>query len=82
LHGLEVYGPPSIGLTVDAAAEAAAHVLPSAAGVLEWIVVAAISGALGLLIGAVSIPIIEFAFAPAWKLLKSILPGCENRAQA
>ena len=75
LHGLEVYGPPSIGLTVDAAVEAATHVLPSAAGVLEWIVVATISGALGLLVGAVSIPIIGFAFAPAWKLLKSILPG-------
>ena len=39
LHGLEVYGPPSIGLRVNAAAEAAAHALPSAAGVLEWTVV-------------------------------------------
>ena len=82
LHGLEVYGPPPIGLTVDAAAKAAAHVFPFAAGALEWIVAAAISGALGLLIGAVSIPIIGFAVAPAWKLLKSILPGCQNRAQA
>ena len=44
LHGLEVYGPPSIGSTVHAAAEAAAHALPAAAGVLEWIVEAAISG--------------------------------------
>jgi len=38
LHGLEVYGPPSIGQTVYAAAEAAAHALPSAAGALEWII--------------------------------------------
>ena len=44
LHGLEVYGPPSIGATVHAATEAAAHALPSAAGALEWIVEAAISG--------------------------------------
>jgi uncharacterized protein len=81
LHGLEVYGPPSIGLTVDVAAEAAGHVLPSAAGVLEWIVEAAISGALGLAIGAVSIPIIGFVFAPAWKLVKSIMPGCQKSSE-
>ena len=30
LHGLKVYGPPSIGSTVHAAAETAAHALPSA----------------------------------------------------
>ena len=80
LHGLEVYGPPSIGLAVDAAAEAAAHALPSANGVLKWTVVAAISGAVGLLIGAASIPVIGFAFAPAWKLLKSILRGRQRSA--
>jgi predicted DNA repair protein MutK len=75
LHGVEIYGPPSIGSAVDAAAEAAAHALPSAAGVLEWIVEAAISGAVGLSIGAASIPITGFALAPAWKRLKSSLPG-------
>ena len=75
LHGLEVYGPPSIGSTVHAATEAAAHALPSAAGALEWIVEAAISGVLGLLIGAATIPIVGFAIAPAWKGLKHFLPG-------
>jgi uncharacterized protein len=75
LHGLEVYGPPSIGSTVHAATETAAHELPSAAGALEWIVEAAISGVLGLLIGAATIPIVGFAVAPAWKGLKRFLPG-------
>ena len=75
LHGLEVYGPPSIGATVHAATEAAAHALPSVAGALEWIVEAVISGVLGLLIGAVTIPIIGFALAPAWKRLKRFLPN-------
>ncbi len=75
LHGLEVYGPPSIGSTVHAAAAAAAHALPSAAGALEWIVEAAISGVLGLLIGAATIPIVGCAVAPAWKGLKRFLPG-------
>ena len=75
LHGLEVYGPPSIGATVHAAAEAAAHALPSAAGALEWIVEAAISGVLGMLVGAATIPIVGFVVAPAWNGLKRFLPG-------
>jgi uncharacterized protein len=78
LHGLEVYGPPSIGSAVHAAAEAAAHALPSAAGALEWIVEAAISGILGLLIGAATIPTVGFAIAPAWKGLKRFLPDCQK----
>lgn len=57
------------------AAEATARALPSAAGALEWIVEAAISGVLGLLIGAATLPIVEFAVAPAWKGLKRLLPG-------
>jgi uncharacterized protein len=73
LHGLEVYGPPSISSTVHAAAEIAA--MPSAAGALEWIIEAAISGVLGLLIGAATLPIVEFAVAPAWKGVKRLLPG-------
>jgi predicted DNA repair protein MutK len=75
LHGLEVYGPPSIGSAVHAAAEGAAHALPSAAALLEWFVEAAISGVLGLVVGAVTIPIVGFAVAPAWKGLKRLLPG-------
>ena len=74
LHGLEVYGPPSIGSAVHAAAETAAHALPSAAGALEWIVEAAISGVLGLLIGAATIPVVGLAVAPAWRRLKRFLP--------
>lgn len=73
LHGLEVYGPPAIGHAVEGAAEAAAHAFPSAGGVLEWAVVAAISGVLGLSIGAVLLPVVEFAIAPAWKQAKRLL---------
>ncbi|MFH1342229.1 MAG: DUF808 domain-containing protein [Pseudomonadota bacterium] len=75
LHGLELYGPPSIGHAVHAATAAAAHAVPVAAGVLEWIAHAAISGVLGLLIGGACIPVIGFVVAPAWKLAKGYLPG-------
>jgi predicted DNA repair protein MutK len=75
LHGLEIYGPPAVGRAVHAATDAAAHAFPAGAGVLEWIVHAAISGVIGLLIGAALIPIMGSVFAPAWKRLKRFLPG-------
>ena len=75
LHGLEAYGPPSIGSQIHSATETAAHALPSAAGALEWIVEAAISGFLGLLVGAATVPMVGFAVAPAWKAVKGFLPG-------
>jgi predicted DNA repair protein MutK len=75
LHGLEIYGPPSIGHAVHAATEAAAHAFPSVAALLEWIVHAAISGVIGLLLGAASIPMVGLVLAPAWKRLKRLLPG-------
>jgi predicted DNA repair protein MutK len=79
LHGLEIYGPPAIGSTVHAAAEAAAHAVPATAGLLEWMVTATISGVIGLIIGAAAIPIVGFAVAPAWKRLKGLRPGAHKR---
>jgi uncharacterized protein len=73
VHALEAYGVHSVGQAINSAAEAAAHALPSVAGPVKWIVMAVLSGGVGLSIGAVSIPVIGFAFAPAWKLLKGIL---------
>jgi predicted DNA repair protein MutK len=53
LHGVEVYGPPAIHHAVKSAAEAVAHGFPPLAAILEWAVEAAISGVIGLLVGAV-----------------------------
>ena len=78
LHGLEVYGPPAIGHVVTSAAEAVAHAFPPLAAILEWAVEAAISGVIGLLVGAVSIPVVGFVFAPAWKSLKRLLHRRQN----
>jgi hypothetical protein len=63
--GLEAYGVHSVSSGGDATARA----LPSAAGSVKWTIMALPSGIVGLLIGAVSIPAIEFIFTPAWKLL-------------
>jgi predicted DNA repair protein MutK len=73
VHGLEAYGVHSVSQAINSAAEAAAHTLPSAAGPIRWVIMASLSAIIGLVIGMVSIPIIGFAVAPAWKRLKSIL---------
>jgi hypothetical protein len=73
LHGAEHYGPPAIHHIIHAAKETVAHAVPAAAGILEWIVEAAISGVIGLVVGAASIPVVGFIFAPGWKLLKRLL---------
>jgi predicted DNA repair protein MutK len=72
LHGLEAYGPAAIGHAVEGAADAVAHAIPAASGVLHWAVVAAISGILGLVIGAVLLPVVEHVIAPAWRRVKSL----------
>lgn len=67
VHGLEVYGWPWIGHTIHIAAETAAHALPLAAGAVEWIIAAVGSGLVGLVVGAVLIPVVGLLVAPAWK---------------
>jgi len=73
LHGIEAYGPPAIGSAVEAAEEIVSHAFPPAAGVLAWIVEAAISGVIGLLVGAICIPLAGFVLAPAWRASKRLL---------
>jgi hypothetical protein len=50
-----------------------AHVFPPLAVILEWTVEATISGIIGFLVGAASIPLVGLVFAPAWKSLKRLL---------
>jgi uncharacterized protein len=81
LHGVEVYGPPKVHHAVKTAAEAVAHAFPPAAAILEWAVEAAISGVIGLVIGAAAIPAVGFVFAPAWKSLKRLLQRSQKSAR-
>jgi uncharacterized protein len=74
LHGIEQYGPPVVGQTVHSATEAAAHLLPTIAGIVEWSVEAAISGVVGLLVGAAAIPGVAYGLSPLWKRLKRSQP--------
>jgi uncharacterized protein len=81
VHGLEAYGVHSVSQAIDSAAVAAVHVLPPASGPVRWTVTAFLSGVVGLLVGAVSIPIVGFLCAPAWKLLKEFLSKGRTRVE-
>lgn len=72
LHGLEVYGPPQIQHAVEGAAEAVASLVPGLGPVLEWTTIAAISGVIGLAIGGVLLPVVEFVVSPVWKRIKRL----------
>ena len=79
VHGLEHYGLTSIGDIIHAAGTLAAHALPAVGGLVDWIVIAALSGVVGLVVGAIAIPVAGYIIAPAWRTLKSALP---RRARA
>jgi predicted DNA repair protein MutK len=66
VHGLEGYGMASISGAIHRSAELAAHAIPLAAGVTEWLITAIGSGLVGLIIGSVLIPLTEYVIA-AWK---------------
>ena len=67
VHGLETYGLPGVGHAIHAAAAAAADVSGSLAGALEWLVTAAGSGLVGLVVGGALIPVTSLILAPAWR---------------
>ena len=53
VHGLEGYGMAWLAGAIHRSAELAAHALPLAAGVAEWLITAIGSGIVGLIIGGV-----------------------------
>jgi hypothetical protein len=78
VHGLEEFGWPWAGHVLHAAAETAARALAPVAGAVEWIVTAAGSGVVGLVVGAALIPIVGYVLAPAWKAVRR--PSAKSHA--
>ncbi|MEH6717415.1 MAG: DUF808 domain-containing protein [Aurantimonas endophytica] len=66
VHGLEHYGIDFLAHGIEVVAEAAAHAVPAAAGIVHWIGTAAGSGVVGLIAGGLLIPIVGGVLAPAW----------------
>jgi uncharacterized protein len=80
VHGLEHYHLTPIGDFIHAAGDFARHALPPVAGTAEWIVTAALSGVIGLIVGAVAIPVAGHVIAPVWRLVKGLLRRREQTA--
>ncbi|GEP04942.1 DUF808 domain-containing protein [Methylobacterium oxalidis] len=75
VHGLETYGLPALGHAIHDAAAAAGAMIPAASGFVEWLVTAAASGVVGLLVGGLLIPVTSYVLAPAWQGLSRLRPG-------
>ena len=73
VHGLETHGFSEVDHVIAGLATAASRAVPWAAKTVEWIVIASLSGLFGLLIGAILIPVVGFAVAPAWRVTKDYL---------
>jgi predicted DNA repair protein MutK len=73
VHGLAEFGLHEPEDVVHSAAVAAAQALPAFGGIVEWLVTAAGSGLIGLIIGAALIPVIGLVVAPLWTMVRSAL---------
>ena len=73
VHGLAEFGLHEPEEIIHSAAVAAGHALPAIAGFAEWLVTAAGSGIVGLIIGAALIPVIGQVIAPVWRMLRGVL---------
>ncbi|KTS31070.1 ABC transporter [Methylobacterium indicum] len=61
LHGLEGYGLSAPAHAAHDAAVGAGALVPAIRGIVEWVVTAAASGLVGLLVGGVLIPVVHLA---------------------
>ncbi len=79
VHGLEHYGLDTLGHAIFDAGAWAGRALPAIGGFIDWVVTATLSGVVGLVIGAAAIPLAGYVIAPAWRMVKGMLP---RRAKA
>lgn len=70
VHGLHTLGWNGLYDPIHHAAEAAAHALPAAAGLVTWAVTAALDGVFGLALGLLLIPVATKLIAPVFALFK------------
>jgi predicted DNA repair protein MutK len=66
VHGMKEYGLPVIEESIHHVAGTASGAVPVGAGFVEWLATAAGSGIVGLVIGAILIPLTSMVLAPTW----------------
>ncbi len=73
VHGLEEFGLGAIAHVIHDAGAAVGQATPVMSGFVEWLVVAAGSGIVGLVAGAVLIPIVSVLLVPAWQGMSALV---------
>lgn len=81
LHGLEAYGLSGPSHLLQEAGAAVARAVPALGGFLAWLVEAAGSGVVGLIVGAVTIPLASHVISPLWGWIKGRLRRGRRAAQ-
>jgi uncharacterized protein len=71
VHGLDEYGLGGLGHLLHDAGAAVARSAPFAGAVLGWLVEAAGAGAVGIVVGLISIPLTSRVLSPLWRQVKS-----------
>ncbi len=66
VHGLEEFGFAGLGHAIHDVAAAVGHAVPGVGGALEWLVTAALSGVVGLALGAALIPLVHKVALPVF----------------
>ena len=74
LNGLAEFGLAAPEHWIEAAAEWAAHALPAIGGFAGWAMTAFIDGTFGLAFGLLMIPVAGWVIAPAWRVVKRVVP--------
>jgi predicted DNA repair protein MutK len=73
LHGLEEFGVTAPGHIVHGLASRAGELLPALTGTATWLATAVLSGVLGLVAGAVTIPLAEYVLSPVARSVMGLL---------
>lgn len=71
-HGLEELGFGGLAHTIHEMADGAGQIVPFLGGFATWLVSTLGSVMSGLVAGFILIPIVGFAIAPSWRLIKSL----------
>lgn len=73
IHGLAEFGLDGPEHLVHDIAVAAHDALPVIGGLVEWLVTAALSGVVGLIIGAILIPTVQYVITPLFRAVTGML---------
>ena len=73
VHGLERFGFGWPAHAIHSAGAATAAAVPVAGGLAGWLVEAAASGVVGLVVGLLAIPAMSYVISPVWRVTKARL---------